>query len=97
MAKVVRSDGTISPEAEAQAIRWAVDHGRRVINLSFGGVRDPHDRSRDTYSPLEAAAVQYAVTQGRRGRRGRRERGQRAQNSHGATPAIRRRCRTCWE
>ena len=64
VAKVVRSDGTISPEAEARAIRWAVDQDAQVINMSFGGVRDPLDRSRDTYSPLEAAAVQYAVSKG---------------------------------
>ena len=64
VAKVVRSDGTISPDAEARAIRWAVDHGARVINLSFGGMRDPGDKARDTYSPLEAAAVQYAVSNG---------------------------------
>jgi hypothetical protein len=64
VAKVVRSDGTISPDAEAKAIRWAVDHGARVINLSFGGMRDPGDKLRDTYSPLEAAAVQYAVSNG---------------------------------
>jgi subtilisin family serine protease len=64
VAKIVRSDGTISPDAEAAAIRWAVDHDARVINMSFGGVRDPRDPTRDTYSPLEAAAVQYAVSRG---------------------------------
>ena len=64
IAKVVRSDGTISPEAEARAIRWAVDNGAGVINLSFGGMRDPYDSGRDTYSRLEAAAVEYAVKHG---------------------------------
>ena len=64
IAKIVRSDGTISPDAEARAIHWAVDHDARVINMSFGGVRDPHDSSQDTYSRLEAAAVQYAVSKG---------------------------------
>ena len=64
VAKIVRSDGTISPDAEARAIHWAVDNGARVINMSFGGVRDPRDPNGDTYSPLEAAAVRYAVSQG---------------------------------
>ena len=63
IAKIVRADGTISPDTEARAIHWAVDRAR-VINMSFGGVRDPHDRSLDTYSPLEAAAVRYAVSKG---------------------------------
>src|SRR5207244_1135795 len=53
VAKVVRPDDSISLEGEAQAIRWAADKGARVINLSLGGLRDPRDPSRDTYSPLE--------------------------------------------
>jgi subtilisin family serine protease len=64
IAKIVRSDGTISPDAEANAIRWAVDNDARVINMSFGGVRVPGDPTSDTFSPLEAAAVRYAVSKG---------------------------------
>jgi hypothetical protein len=61
VAKVVRADGTISPEAEAQAIRWAVNRGAQVINLSLGGTRDPIRFARDTFSFLEASAIDYAV------------------------------------
>jgi hypothetical protein len=64
IAKVVRSDRTIALEAEAAAIRWAVDRGARVVNLSLGGLRDPRDPRRDTYSPLEASAVEYAYRKG---------------------------------
>ena len=64
VAKVVRADGSVSLEAEAAAIRWAADQGARVINLSLGGLRDPRNPSRDTYSPLEAAAVDYAAAKG---------------------------------
>ncbi|HEY6961556.1 MAG TPA: S8 family serine peptidase [Gaiellaceae bacterium] len=64
VAKVVRPDGSVSIAAEVAGIRWAVDQGARVVNLSLGGVRDPLDPSQDTYSPLEQAAVDYAYSRG---------------------------------
>jgi subtilisin family serine protease len=64
VAKVVNRSHSIPVDAEAAAIRWAVDHGARVINMSFGGIRDPLDPDRDTYSRLEADAISYAVTNG---------------------------------
>jgi len=64
VAKVVRPDRSISVEAEAKAIHWAVDAGARVINFSLGGLRDPRNPERDTYSPLEAAAIDYAYRRG---------------------------------
>jgi subtilisin family serine protease len=64
IAKVVTDDGRIPLTAEADAIRWAVDNGARVINLSLGGVRDPLHPDRDTYSALEASAIAYAYAHG---------------------------------
>lgn len=64
VAKVVTKSRAIPVEAEARAIRWAVDNGARVINMSLGGIRDPLDPERDTYSRLEADAVAYAVSNG---------------------------------
>src|SRR5207248_7640766 len=61
VAKVVAADGTIPLQAEADAIRWAVQQGARVINMSFGAVRDPENPALDTYSKVEAQAVAYAV------------------------------------
>ena len=92
IAKIVRPDGTISPDAEARAIHWAVNHDARVINMSFGGVRDPHDPSQDTYSRLEAASstrwTEACSSWLRSGTQTARR------PSRGATPATRRRCRT---
>jgi subtilisin family serine protease len=64
VAKVVAADGEVSLPAEVAGIRWAVDEGARVVNLSLGGVRDPLNPSLDTYSPLERAAVEYAYSKG---------------------------------
>lgn len=64
VAKVVGPQRSISVEAEAKAIRWSVASGARIINMSLGGLRDPGNPSRDTYSQLEADAVAYAVSKG---------------------------------
>jgi subtilisin family serine protease len=64
IGKIVAGDGSIDVEAEARAIRWAADNGARVINLSLGARRDPHNPARDQYSQTEDAAVQYAYRKG---------------------------------
>jgi subtilisin family serine protease len=64
IAKVVRNDGTVSPQAEAQAIRWAVGRGARVVNVSLAGARDPSDGVNDGFSAVEQRAVDYATAHG---------------------------------
>jgi subtilisin family serine protease len=64
VAKIARSDQTIDVNDEAEAIRWAVDVGARVINLSIGGVRDPFNPRVDTFSKAEASSIEYAVRHG---------------------------------
>jgi subtilisin family serine protease len=64
VAKVVAADGSIPLKAEANAIRWAVRQGARVVNLSFGAVRDLANPALDTYSKVEAQAVAFAVRRG---------------------------------
>jgi stage II sporulation protein D len=64
VARVATADGDIDAAVEAKAIRWAVNRGARVINLSIGGIRDPLHRIRDTFSQEEADAVAYAHSRG---------------------------------
>ena len=64
VAKVVNEDDLIDVEAEVMAIKWAVQNGAKVINMSLGGLRDPRDPARDAYSPLEAAAIGWAHGKG---------------------------------
>ena len=64
IAKIAGPDDTLSSDVEATAIRWVVDHGAQVINLSLGGTRDPLDPSIDSFSAKEAAAIEYAVRHG---------------------------------
>jgi subtilisin family serine protease len=64
IAKIARADQTIDVRDEAQAIRWAVDVGARVINLSIGGLRNPFNPRVDTFSRVEAAAIEYAIRKG---------------------------------
>lgn len=49
------SSGAFTDANEAAAIRYAVDHGARIVNLSLGGPRT---------SGVERAAIRYAVAHG---------------------------------
>jgi subtilisin family serine protease len=53
--KAADASGSVSAASEAGAIRYAVDHGARIVNLSLSGVAT---------SAVERSAVRYAVQRG---------------------------------
>lgn len=53
--KAVDRSGLISVGGESAAIRYAVTHGARIVNLSFAG---------PTTSPVERAAIRFATSRG---------------------------------
>ncbi len=61
--KVLGGDGTGNSEDIADAIRWAVDHGADVINLSLGGTSDLLGRIYNKMDPANEA-IAYADSKG---------------------------------
>lgn len=55
VVKAADASGAVSAQDEARAIRYAVDHGARIVNLSIAG---------SSTSTVERAAVRYAVRRG---------------------------------
>jgi subtilisin-like proprotein convertase family protein len=71
----IRLFSGLGSQSEAEAFRWAADHGADVISCSWGPADgdwfDPADPLHDAVSPLPAStrlAIDYATTQGRGGK-----------------------------
>lgn len=59
-------DGTVDAQPDdrlPEAIRWAADHGAKIISMSLGGVRR-HGYNRTACPPDEQQAIYYALRKG---------------------------------
>lgn len=71
----IRLVAGLGSQAEADAFRWAADHGADVISCSWGPRDgkwfDPNDPLHDTFAPLPDStrlAIEYAINNGRNGK-----------------------------
>jgi subtilisin family serine protease len=95
VAKVVTSARSIPIVAEARAIRWAVERGARVINMSLGDCATPRragtasrgSKQMRSRTPCRTALSSWLQS----------ETPTKRQRPRGASRAIRRRCLTCSE
>jgi len=55
VVKAGTADGTFTDVDEAAGVLYAIDHGARIVNLSFGGPGT---------TPIERHAIQYAIDHG---------------------------------
>ncbi|MCW2539768.1 MAG: peptidase [Frankiales bacterium] len=55
--------GAPNPNSTALAVRYAADHGAKIISMSLGGIRNP-DEDEVPCPPALQAAVVYALTKG---------------------------------
>lgn len=60
--KVADTQGNVDDATSATGIRYAVDNGAKIINLSYGGEDDP--ALQEDNSPLQKEAVKYALSKG---------------------------------
>jgi subtilisin family serine protease len=64
--KVFKPDGTATEDAITAGVRWAVDHGAKVVNMSFGDAGDKLTRQpkQPILGPAFAESVRYAWDHG---------------------------------
>ena len=95
VAKVVTTRARSRSRPRRRRFVWAVEKGARVINMSLGGLRDPRNPARDTYSQAaRPMPSRYAVRKESWSSR-RSGTSDQAPSRPGGLRATRQRCPTC--